>query len=506
MVSVSFRCDLASGMYWGGVGQGQIFGNSRPSVNAASIAVQERFNASISPVEVSDKALMTWPVWKSAPNGQFAFPLGWILIAAIVLPVTIYLTIWRRMSRRHRLGLCLSCGYDLRESGLICPECATPRDLLLPLRWPISIVPSAKSVARVIAIASALFSLIIIALAIVFWSIGRADRLAQERYKLAGVDVTRFVLATAPHLSGDVVDLAGLTRISPADLAPGNLLLLGDGTYSISFRDSSRNLAQRPFRDLAIVGKSPEKTRLRLNLNNATRLRLENVTIDCGDDPCFDLREDGSVSLKNCMIINYNSGAGGSSGIDGSNTTLMIEDCTFDGSGGRQLGRSFGNAFDLRGANQVYARNSTFVDNAEISREACITYDGCTRRMSSGRAAPPYGDGAHFLRNSPTLISSPRSPGQTETFAEAMDDPAFVQRVLHGAATADALTQRLLDSRDLLSDARYWLGLYNNPQDEIRAIAAAQLSRLNYAPAKSCAGWHGSIAGAYTASGKPQAG
>jgi predicted amidophosphoribosyltransferase len=34
----------------------------------------------------------------------------------------------RRQQRQHRLahGLCVSCGYDLRESQSRCPECGRP--------------------------------------------------------------------------------------------------------------------------------------------------------------------------------------------------------------------------------------------------------------------------------------------------------------------------------------------------------------------------------------------
>jgi hypothetical protein len=53
----------------------------------------------------------------------FAFPCALLLTAA--LPSAVVLR-WRTNRRRRRFGACFNCGYDLRATPDLCPECGTP--------------------------------------------------------------------------------------------------------------------------------------------------------------------------------------------------------------------------------------------------------------------------------------------------------------------------------------------------------------------------------------------
>jgi hypothetical protein len=53
----------------------------------------------------------------------------WAIVLLILLPMPPVYRRWRKrrlLHQRERSGLCLRCGYDLRASSGVCPECGTP--------------------------------------------------------------------------------------------------------------------------------------------------------------------------------------------------------------------------------------------------------------------------------------------------------------------------------------------------------------------------------------------
>jgi hypothetical protein len=73
--------------------------------------------------------LFFW-VWVSGDYATFAANVLFLGAITILLGVVIARSALDRRRRelldRTRSGLCLACGYDLRESKSRCPECGTP--------------------------------------------------------------------------------------------------------------------------------------------------------------------------------------------------------------------------------------------------------------------------------------------------------------------------------------------------------------------------------------------
>jgi hypothetical protein len=138
------------------IGLAMFLGGGRPQVVAAN---KGGLYVAVSTTQLgSDRAYTVAPIKITTENGQdLVDVLGGVAefrkaragfevllsestaggsTAALRLPiwslVTLVTLIWttkafgREKRRRRRLGLCLNCGYDLRESPDRCPECGAP--------------------------------------------------------------------------------------------------------------------------------------------------------------------------------------------------------------------------------------------------------------------------------------------------------------------------------------------------------------------------------------------
>jgi len=280
---------------------------------------------------------------------------------------------------------------------------------------------------------------------------------------------------TAPRLSGRAV------RVGPeeqhknfadalGDLQPGDTVYLGKGEYRLFFPG--------PLGDIAIIGRGAEKTLVTMRLSQAERIRIEGVKIRCRDNECVDLRRGGTLQLKNCHVFEYNSGAGGSNAISASNAVILVEGCSFEGNSGRASGRSGGDAFDLRGDNFLYVRNSKFIDNSEIVRASFpAVFDRCSSQNAGDwdHGIMPYGPGKVFLRDNKTKVSI---PGATREFRHATDDREFIDFVLSKTDEIDALSRELARVIAARRNLPYWIGLLRHGDREVRTAAAKQIERL----------------------------
>ncbi len=273
--------------------------------------------------------------------------------------------------------------------------------------------------------------------------------------------------AVTPRLTGRVVrPEAGDRALAQLGLESGDLVLLGEGTYQVGDLPD----------DVALVGLGPEKTTIVGTIEHGTRLRIEDAKVDCHDKEFVDLRDGGTIHLRNCTIFDYNSGAGGSNAIFGVGAVLLVEGCTFEGKSGRASRASEGDAFDLRESNLLYIRRTTFVDNQEIVRASFPTVlDRCEARGSSEFECGVLAtEGFAHARGSETCF--PRG-GSTE-FAQAPDDPEVVRALAGGEGELDPRMARLARSLSLDRSLPYWIGLLRHEDETIRAVAASQVRAL----------------------------
>lgn len=286
---------------------------------------------------------------------------------------------------------------------------------------------------------------------------------------------------TSPRLTGNTIDVGQGEKISTLGEAlalakPGDCIRLGSGTFAIGDRTPLFRRGGDVPTDISIVGKGRDETELKFGrrgqIETAVRWRISNVSIDCGDSEVADLRSGGSIEFLNCLIFNYNSGAGGSNAIGGSNVTIVIENSEMEGDTGRSSGRGGGNAFDLRGSNFLYARRVRFVKNSEIIRAyfPCV-FDGCTAE-AAGRANNIL-SGEAWIRDSQIPV---REAGLE--FQHDADDLKFVNLALGNRDKLDARSEKIVETLQLKRHPAYWIGLLRHSNKQIRELATKHVESI----------------------------
>ena len=289
---------------------------------------------------------------------------------------------------------------------------------------------------------------------------------------------------TSPRLTGDIIDVGPEEKIKTlsqalAQVKSGDCIRLGNGEFAFGDSGLFPRQAEVPS-DIAIVGSGRGETEMKFGrssqIESAVRWRISNVSINCGDNEVAYLRSGGSIEFRNCLIFNYNSGAGGSNAIGGSNVAIVVENSEMEGDTGRSSGRGGGDAFDLRGPNLLYARKVHFVENDEIIRASFPSvFDRCISK-TTGRnqnRLSLYSNGT-LLRDNQLV---PHGSSGSE-FQHDVDDLPFVNLVLGNREKLDARSEQIVETLQLKRHPAYWIGLLRHSNSEIRELAANHVEEI----------------------------
>jgi hypothetical protein len=283
-----------------------------------------------------------------------------------------------------------------------------------------------------------------------------------------------FRFECTPRLEGEIVPWAPGTPCP--GIRSGMLIELGPGNYKLhddTFQDE--------LGDVAFVGPGPDQTKFVFDhcaLETGKRVQISGVTLDCGNGPFLDARDGSSIYLKNCRIVNYNSGAGGSNAIFAAGCILLVEECQFDGTEGRAAPDSYGDAFDLRGENFLFVWKTRFNNNHEILRASfpCV-FDQCEAMSSSewGKGPTPYRPGSCFIRGH-GLISQGSIPSIVMTVSP--HDVEFANHASDETPQMDEESRLLATKLGIRRNLPYWIALLLHESPEVRECAVDHLEKI----------------------------
>lgn len=291
--------------------------------------------------------------------------------------------------------------------------------------------------------------------------------------------------AASPRLSGRVLrvgeggDFKDLASVVPG-MQAGDLIVLDEGVFELA---TSRSAPK--WTDVALVGKGVNRTTLKIprgaSIRECSRLLISGVRVDCLGDPLMSNNQGSGFMLKDCELMNYNSGSGGSNAIYSGDGVAWIEGCLFDGAEGVSGGRgSFGSALDIRGDAIVIARRSQFVDNGRIDAGNEVVFlDRCTmlnQNRQRGQGVIARSD-QYWLRESDSMIEQSYG-GPVQRFVHATDDVEFVDFVLDPSKPIDDDSRQLAELLQLQRRLPYWIGLIHHDDARIRAAAAKKVQEL----------------------------
>jgi hypothetical protein len=406
---------------------------------------------------------------RTPSSTTLTIPLIWPLAISGATAAVLIAWPWHRLRRRRRRGLCLHCGYQRSPGDAPCPECGrTPAD---GAHRPPSLIASR------ISDAGPLLFLMLLLLSGGAWFTHHREQRSIAVQRAHAADFSWYLKVCQPRLTGAVAvarpgDLPGVVARSK----PGTIIVLLPGQHTLPTSTNAR------LNDVWLLGSGRDTTTLSLQVESARALRIENLTINCQDDPFFSVRENGSLFLRNCRIHNFNSGSGGSNAIYASDSALLVDACEFDGSDGRSAGRVFGNAFDLRGTTFLFVRDTTFNNLQEIVRNTVGVLDHVQVTNTDPRMFFPPRSSEILMRD----VSIPRGASGAlggTPFTQALDDPAALTILASNdpstrAAFTDPISRALADALRLDRDPGLWPRLLLHPSPEIRSLAATKAALL----------------------------